>query len=318
MRHTYKLLLTVWLACFPLLAQQDPNSRLHDALVLEQQGQFDSAVNIINLLINSPQLKAIELGRAYVMLGFAYHQEGKFNEAQSAFDRSLQILEHDPEHVGDYATALNDYAGLLGDAEQWDEAEAMWLKALHLREHMGDHAAAMRSLTDLAQLALVKKRLHEAKEYVRQASDEMKLAHDPMDDDLAMLYETEGFVELVGGHASGAVTAFQRALGLSVRTLGEQHWISGWEHILRGKAYAQAGELKNAMTDMETGLAILDHALGRTSLKYAAAELAYSQVLDWAGSHAEATRLRAAAQQTSKDFYGNPCVGCTINVAGFR
>jgi tetratricopeptide (TPR) repeat protein len=319
MRYTNKLVFIFFLACSPLLAQQNPSSTLHDALVLEQQGQFDSAVNTINLLINSHQLNGAELGRAYIMLGFAYREEEEFNDAQFAFEHSLQILEHDPDHIGDYATALNDYAGLYGDAGQLEAADGMWLKALHLRKQLGDHAAAMRSLMNLAELALIQKRLHEAKEYLRQATDEAKsAAQDLTDDDLAKLYETKGWIELISGHASAAVTVFQRALDLSVRTRGAQHWIAGWEHILRGRAYAQAGDINSAMADMHVGLAILDHALGRTSLKYSAAELTYAQVLDRAGSHAEAARLRTAAGMAIKNFYGNSCTGCTINVAAFH
>jgi tetratricopeptide (TPR) repeat protein len=318
MGHIYKLLLAVWLTCLTLLAQQNLGFTLHDALMLEQQGQFGGAVGIINLLLDSHQLNRVDLGRADIMLGFAYSEQGKFSDAQSAFEASLQIFAHDSEHIGDYATALNDYAGLYGDLGQADAAEAMWQKALHLRLQVGDHAAAMRSLMDLAQLALSQKRLHEAKEYIKQASDEMKSAHDLIDDDLAKLYETKGWMELTSGHASAAVKSFQHALELSTRTRGEQHWITGWEHILRGRAYAQAGNVDNALEDLHTGLAILDHALGQTSLKYFAAELTYAQVLDRAGLHTEAAAMRTAAQQAIKDFYGNPCARCTINVVAFR
>jgi tetratricopeptide (TPR) repeat protein len=318
MRYTPKLLLTVWLMCLPLSAQQNSGSSLHDALVLEQQGQFESAVNVINPVIDSRQLDGVELGRAYIMLGFAYREEGKFNQGRSAFEHSLQILEHDPEHISDYATALNDFAGLYGDVRQWDAAEGMWLKALHLREQIGDHAAALRSLMNLADFALAQKKLSDAREYMRRAAEVVESAHDVTDDDLAVFSETQGWLQLVSGHASAAVTAFQHALDLSTRTRGEQHWIVGWEYTLRGRAYAQACDTTNAMADMQTGLAILGHTLGRTSLKYSAAALVYAQMIDHAGEHAEAMRLRAAAQQAIKDFYGSPCVGCTINVAAFR
>jgi Tfp pilus assembly protein PilF len=318
MRHTPKFLLTVWLICLPLLAKQNPGSTLHDALVLEQQGQFESAANIINPVIDSHQLDGVELGRAYIMLGFAYREVGKFNQGRSAFERALQILEHDPEHIGDYATALNDFAGLYGDVRQWDAAEGMWLKALHLREQIGDHAAAMRSLMNLADFALAQKKLHDASEYMRRAAEVVESAHDVTDDDLAVFSETQGWMELASGHASAAITAFQHALDISLRTRGEQQWIVGWEYTLRGRAYARAGYTKSAMADMQAGLAILGHTLGRASLKYSAAELVYSQILDQNGSYLEAARLRTAAQLAIKDFYGSPCVGCTINVAAFR
>ena len=69
---------------------------------------------------------------------------------------------------------------------------------------------------------------------------------------------------------------------------------------------------------MQTGLTILDHALGPKNPKYFAAELAYSRALDQFGLHAEAAQIHAAAEKASKDYYRGQCVGCTINVAAFR
>jgi hypothetical protein len=69
---------------------------------------------------------------------------------------------------------------------------------------------------------------------------------------------------------------------------------------------------------MDKGLIILKHTLGDRNPKYFAAQLAFSQVLDRAGSHAEAAQVNAAAQQALKAFYRDQCIGCTINVAAFR
>jgi hypothetical protein len=69
---------------------------------------------------------------------------------------------------------------------------------------------------------------------------------------------------------------------------------------------------------MRTGLTILDHALGHRNAKYIGAELAYSQVLDQSGLHAEAAQMRAASEKASKDYYRSQCAGCTINIAAFR
>jgi hypothetical protein len=69
---------------------------------------------------------------------------------------------------------------------------------------------------------------------------------------------------------------------------------------------------------MRMGLVILDHALGDKNPKYFMAQIAYSQILDRTGSHAEAAQVKAAAEQASKAFYRDQCVGCTISVAAFR
>jgi tetratricopeptide (TPR) repeat protein len=319
MRYTKAILLTALLACSPLFAEENPNphQQLRDALVLEQQAHFDQTITIVTQLIDSKQLSGIELGRACIMLGFAYHQEGNFNASQNAFEHSLRILERDPEHVSDYADALNYYGSLYGDVGRFDAAEAMWLKALHLRQGIGDHTAAMHSLVNLASLALPQKRVHQANEYLKRASEEMKLAHGLTDDDFMVLFETQAWLALTEGHPSEAVAGFQHALELCQRSPNQPHWLPGWEQVLRGKAYAQSGDIDRALADMRQGLAILNE-LGPTNPKYFAAEIAYSQVLDRAGSHAQAAQLRAAAAQAGKDFFGSRCLGCTIDLAALR
>jgi tetratricopeptide (TPR) repeat protein len=318
MKHLLKIPILAWLTCTALFAQTMPQQELRNCLVLEQEAKFDEAIAAGRAAISSGQLTEVEMGRAYIMLGFAYHQEGKFNDAQAAFERSLRVFEHDTEHLSDYAAALNDYGGLYGDAGQLDIAEAMWLRALQVREQIGDHAAIVRSLTDLAQVAVAQKRLNQAAEYIRRASVEVKSAHDLTDDDFSVFFEAQAWLALSQGHASTAVDNFQHALEISRRIRGEGHWLTGWEYILRGKAYAQSGNLNASLADMRQGLAVLDRSLGRRSLKYVAAELAYSQVLDRSGSHTEAAQLRASAESAGKDFFGGQCPGCTINVAGLR
>jgi tetratricopeptide (TPR) repeat protein len=263
-------------------------------------------------------LSGLELARACITLAVAYEGEGEFVDARNTFERALHILEHDSEHSTDYAAALDNYAGLYNNVGQQDIAGQMWLKALHLRQQNSDHSGVTRSFTNLAGLALAQNWVREARKYLKQATEEAKLAHDLIDDDFAVLYETEGWLALVEGHASTAVTKYGRSLEIVKRTRGEQHWLAGWDYMLRGKAYAQSGDKEKALADMGKGLSILERTLGDRNPKYFAAQLAYSEALDSAGSHAEAAQVNEAAQRAIKAFYREQCIGCTINVAAFR
>ena len=315
MKRSLKIFITVFLACSTLFSQQE---RLHDALVLEQQGQFDAAVNAITKNIQSGQLSEVQLGRAQIMLGFAYRSQGNFILAQNAFERAISILKGDPAHPGDYASALENYAGLYADAGELSAAAAMWQKAFRLRRQTGDHAGAARSLLNLAEVGLTHKNVSEAKQYLQGASEEMNLASDLADDDHMFFLETKAWLDMTENHTIAAIAGFQSALELSIKTRSEQHWLTGWEHMLLGRAYFLSGDTRNALLDMREGLAILEHSLGHKSSKYLVSQVAYSQVLDRTGAHAEAARLRAAAEQTRKDLYSTLCAGCTISVAGFR
>jgi tetratricopeptide (TPR) repeat protein len=318
MRHLYWTLLTLWLLRMPAFGQLNPQTVLHDALVLENRGSFGTAAEVAKTAIDSRQLSGNELGRGYMILAVACQGAGDLSDAQIAFDHAVQILEHDREHPEDYALALESYAGFYSELGQLDVAAPMWQKAFRLRQRIGDHAGIALSLARLAELALARNQVREAQRYLQKASNEAKASPDLIDDDKAFFFETQGWLANAEHHATAAVAAFQHALELVERSRGEQHWLAGWEHMLLGKAYAESGDFRSALANMQTGLTILDHALGQKNPKYFTAELAYSRVLDQFGSHAEAAQMRAAAEKASKDYYRGQCAGCKINVAGFR
>lgn len=318
MRHLYWTLLTLWLLHMPMLGQTDPSEALHDALVLENRGSYETAAKVAKAAIDLRQLSDNELGRGYIILAVACQGAGDLANARIAFEHALQVLEHDREHPEDYASALENYAGLYSELGQLDVATAMWQKAFHLRQRIGDHEGTALSLTRLAELALTRNRVREAHEYLQKASDEAKASTDLTDDDNAFFLETQGWLAITEHHSPAAAAAYQHALELVERCRGEQHWLAGWDHMLLGRAYAESGDFRSALANMQTGLTILDHALGQKNPKYFAAELAYSRVLDQFGMHAEAAQMRAAAEKANKDYYGSQCTGCTISVAAFR
>lgn len=318
MRHLYWTLLTLSLLSRPGLGQTNPSATLHDALLLENRGSFETAAKVARAAIDSRPLSGDELGRGYIILAVACQGAGDLNSARIAFERALQVLEHDREHPEDYASALENFAGFYSELGRLGVAVPMWRKAFHLREKIGDHTGTALSLTRLAEAALARNRVREAHRYLQEAFNEAKASLDLTDDDRAFFFETQGWLAIAEHYAPAAVASYQRALELVVRSRGRQHWLAGWEQVLLGKAYAESGDSRSALANMQTGLTILDHALGEKNPKYFAAELAYSQVLDRFGLHAEAAPMRRAAEKASKDYYGSQCAACTVNLASFR
>ncbi len=318
MKRLYWILPTLFLLSMSTFGQSNPQTALHDALVLNNRGSFEAAAKVVKTAIDSGQLNGDELGRNYIILAVACQGAGDLANAQSAFEHALQILKHDREHPEDYASALENYADFYSESGQLDLAAPMYRKAFHLRQGIEDHSATALSLTRLAELALARKRVREAQKYMQKASNEVKISTDFNDDDKAFFFETLGWLAIAERHVPAGVEAYQHALKLVERSRGEQHWLAGWDHMLLGKAYAESGDLRSALANMQIGLAILDHALGQKNPKYFAAELAYSKVLDRCGLQLEAAQMRAATEKASKDYYGSRCAGCTINVAAFR
>jgi tetratricopeptide (TPR) repeat protein len=318
MKRLYWTPLTLWLLLLPAFGQVNPHQALQDALVLENRGNFVSAAEVAKGAIDSGELRGNELGRGYIILAVSCQGAGDMRNAQAAFERSLQVLEHARQHPEDYASALENYAGFYIELGQLDVAAPMWQKALHLRQSIGDHPGSTLSLIHLAELALTRNQVREGHQYLQEASDEAKIATDLLDEDRALFLETQGWLAILEHHARAAVPDYQQALELLEHSRGGQHWLIGWEHMLLGRAYGETGDFGRALANMENGLTILDHALGRKNPKYFAAELAYSRVLDQVGLHSKAGQMRTAAEKATKDYYRGQCIGCTINVAAFR
>lgn len=318
MRHLYRTMLTLWLLRVLAFGQISPNTLLRDALLQENSGSFEAAAKLAKAAIDSRRLSQNELGRGYIILAVACRGAGDLATAQTAFEHALQVLEPDREHTEDYASALENYAGFYSELGQLGVAAPMWRRAYRLRQAIGDHAGTAISLMRLAEYALAQSRVREAHRYLQRASNEAKASPGLVADERAFFFETQGWLAIAEHHAPLAIGSYQQALELVQQSRGEQHWLAGWEHMLLGKAYARSGDCKGAFANMQTGLTILDHALGRKNPRYFAAELAYSRVLDQFGLHAEAAPMRAAAEKASKDYYGGQCAGCTINVASFR
>jgi tetratricopeptide (TPR) repeat protein len=317
MRYLYRIVLALGFLPALAVAQANPDT-LHDALVLENGGSFEAAAKVAKSVIDSGQPSGVELGRGYVILAVAWQGAGDLTRARAAFEQALQVLEHDREHPEDYASALENYAGFYNELGQRDVAARMLRQALHIRQRIANHTGMALSLTRLAELNLAENRVREAHRCLREAASEANASPDFVDDDKAFLLQTEGWLALAEHRADAAIAAHQSALELVERSRGGQHWLVGWQHMLLGKAYAKAGDLKSASAHMQTGLTILDNALGRKNPKYFAAELAYSRVLDQVGLHAQAIQMRATVEKTSRDYYGSQCAGCTINVAAFH
>jgi tetratricopeptide (TPR) repeat protein len=318
MRHLYFALLTLLLLHISTFAQLNQHAALHEALMLENRGSFETAAKIAKAAIDSGQLSGNELGRGYIILAVACQGAADLANAQIAFEHALQVLARDREHPEDYASALENYAGFYSDLGQLDVAAPMWQKALHLRQQIGDHMGTTLSLIRLAELALSRNRVREAHEYLQKASDEAEATPDLIDDDRALLFEAQGWLARAEHKTPAAITAYQHALALTERSRGEQHWLTGWESMLLGKAYAESGDFSSALANMQTGLTILDHTLGQKHPRYFTAELAYSRALDQSGLHAEAAQIRATAEKESKGYYDRQCAGCTIGIAALR
>ena len=321
MWKTIPLLLCASLAAYtgmaaqknPTPSQANPEWDLGRLTALEQNGRYAQVMEPLAQLIRSNALNERESGRAQLLLGIAYHQQGALTQAQSAYEKALHILSHTPEGAVDHASALDNFARLSLDTGHPDTALRMETDALKEYEGLSDHADIARSCATLASLEINRGHRREGKKYLSRALQEAGLATGLDQDFYAAVWGAQGWLALLNKDTTTAISAYAHAIELWRDAHGEQHMLTGWGYMLLGKSYAQAGQNDKALEQMRKGLNILDQAVGSSDPKYLAAQISYSQVLDQSGEHDEAVRVKSSAQQALKRLSRDACADCTVS-----
>jgi tetratricopeptide (TPR) repeat protein len=326
MQKTIKLLLYANLAAFtamaaqktPTLSQVDSEQRLGQLTALEQKGRYAEVMEPLAQLIRSNALNERESGRAQLLLGIAYHQQGELPKAQSAYENALHILSRSPDEAADHASALDNFARLLLDTGHPDTALRMETSALKEYEGLSDHADIARSCATLASLEISRGHRRHAKEYLSRALQDADLVIGLDQDFYAAVSSAQGWLALLNKDTATAIVAYSHALELWSDAHGEHHMLTGWGYMLLGKSYAQAGQYDEALQQMRKGLNILDQVIDTSDPKYLAAQISYSQVLDRSGEHDEAVRVKNSAKQALRRLSRDACAECTVSAFALR
>jgi len=301
-----------------LRSQESAYEQGKQAFLLEQQGRYDLAIHSFEPLVDSDALSSVDRGRAWTLLGYAYREIGQFQKSQNAYEQALHIFEHDAQHAEDYANVLDSFAGFYRSTGQLQTAVKMWSRVLTLYKEHNNCRAMARVYTNLAALAMEQKRLRQAKSAIENAVAETKLTDTLTDDDFAFLYETQAWISDAAGDRKSALAGYERALELRKHAHGQNFPLTGWSYLILGRAYAANGQTVEGLSNMRTGLAILEQTEGRQTPRYLAGETIYAQALDQSGSHEEASHLKVSIQQSLHDLYQGQCIGCTVSAFSFR
>ena len=295
--------------------QENPQQKIQDAFQLDKQGQFAQVIEQLKPLTTVASMTTPELGQTWMLLGIAYHQEGRYQEAESAFERSLYFLRNKPEYSEQYAAALSAYATLYRDKGDMGTSRKMRMKALRMYEETDDQAGIADACLSLAELAITQRHTSNAREYLSCAIEASSVATGLTEDFLAALSSTQGWLNETDNNYGAAESEYRHALMLWKHQHGEQHFLVGWGYVLLGKANAGAGDMTNALDNMRKGLGILGNTAGTANIKYLVAELAYSEVLNASGAHTSARELKTKTESALQNFFRDRCIRCRTSAA---
>lgn len=150
-------------------------------------------------------------------LGLARRSSGNWDEAARHYQAGVDACEKYGSPAHHLASALNNYAYVLGLRGRYDEAIAMCEQALNLRQDLGFWRGVGISYSTLGELYRYQMRYERALEYYAQA---LRIFEKPGDEDwewLAVVYQERAIAQAYAGELDEAWTGIRRALDLCER-----------------------------------------------------------------------------------------------------
>lgn len=133
--------------------EADAKQRFQEAFAAQMEGDYDHAVE---LYLASLALRPT--AEAYTFLGWAYHSQGKFEEAIAECKRAIAI---DP----DFGNPYNDIGAYLIDLNRYDEAIPWLEQALKAKRYEPRHFPYL----NLGRIYLAKGMINRARELFQKS-----------------------------------------------------------------------------------------------------------------------------------------------------
>jgi tetratricopeptide (TPR) repeat protein len=254
---------------------------------------------------------------AWDVLGHSYLNLDRFAEARQAYQRAIEILRLIPSGRAQYASALDSMGMLDASLGHLNEAKTLCEKARQTYAELRDSAGVAITSINLAVIALGRNDFKAARRFVQTATQSQP-AMAMRADDLAAMDAVKSALSLHDGNSQDAIAMAQQAIDLWTRAHGPVFPLLSNGYLLRANALARSGDYVPAIRDGQHALAILETAIGRNSVDYLTAQVAYARILRASGAKQEGSRMAKEAGSALADLGRRQCSGCTIDASGFR
>jgi tetratricopeptide (TPR) repeat protein len=317
------VLLTSFVLTFPhtsMQAQKPASDQIVQAFQLWSEGRPKAAIEILDAMlrtgVNSGDNR--ELGVAWNVLGSAYLDLERYDDAKQAYQHAMEKLRPIPSARAQYASTVDSLARLEDSLGQKDLARALGIKARHIYEELGDSAGVAVTSTNLAVIAYGQRDFKTARRALQRAIQEAQHTTRLINDDIAAIDATRSVLALHDGRVGEAISAIDRAIDLWTHAHGPDYYMLGTGYLVRAKVLAKSRDYPRAISDAQHALAMTEAAVGRNSVAYLSAESIYAQILRASGSKQEASRLKKEAGSALASLWSHRCIGCTLDASAFR
>lgn len=223
-------------------------------------------------------------------------QLSRFDESATQGERALALArEHLPSDHREIATIASNLGNALNYANRTEEAEAVLLEALDIRQRtLGAHSDTALSHTNLAGLYMRVERWDEAEQHVTAA---LALHRELLGDSYvtAISLHDYGSILLTTDRVEAALPLFEEATAMLDAELGRDHWITGAIHGSYAQALTESGEHAKGVAEATLAVEILSRALPEGHFRRASARAQLANALLESGD-AQGARVQLEGQ----------------------
>jgi tetratricopeptide (TPR) repeat protein len=313
------VVLMVLVLAAPARAQQSAANSIVGAFQLFNEGQPKAAIAILEPLLQADSRydDPRDPGVAWTVLGHAYLDLDRYTEAKQAYQHALQILRPIPSARAQYSSTLDSMGMLEASLGQRDEAKTLCEKARQIYAELGDSAGVAITSINLAVIALGRNDFKSARRFLQtaiQAQPEKAMKAD----DVAAICAVKSALALHDGNGEEAISMAQQAIDLWTQAHGPGYFLLSNGYLLRAQVLAHSGDYVPAIRDAQHALAIVEAAVGRDTVDFLSAQVAYAGILRASGAKQEGSRMAKEAGSALIELERRQCSGCTIDASGFR
>ena len=192
------------------------------------------------------------LVKIYKDLTVLYEEMGMYPKSEDVTRREIQLLQNGPQN--ELADAIGHMAvvhAAMGDQRQGEKDD---LKALAIRESLGDPVGIAQTQNELAAFNIKKRHYKQALDYAQEAMPVLEDSPKVEAADRIAVRQTMAYALCGLKQCGPAVALLKDALELEKKNYGEGSLSLGADYYFLGYAAWQDGDLENAALWMQRGL----------------------------------------------------------------
>ena len=233
--------------------------------------------------------------KLYRNLGVLYEMADMIPNSEAATQRAIELMKDGPQdELAEEFNNLSVIHGLMGDLRRSEKDQ---MRALAIREKIGDPVGIALTWTDMAGVYCQERQFKKALEYARKSYDVLAKRTDMKPTNHAAVLQVMAFALCGARQCSEAVPIMKQAVDESKSAFGPDSLSAAAQGFALGYLYWQSGDTADAAEWMRRSLTRMKTELGWGAPLYVKSIRQYARFLHQTGQREEASNAESEVRR---------------------